>query len=152
MEARTVMRVASLTRRTSTRRPLSPSNPWGRGQVSSKGLWTQGCPSKHAQGLTTGRSARTINHRATGRGRGTVVFPGAVPNNHLTLQACPQPHARLPTGAGGLGLPSMESRRKSASIGRRVGILPLGDRVRRGLPESSIIAQLGDTSREIRDT
>ena len=28
-----------------------------------------------AQGLTTGRSARTINHRATGRGRGTVVFP-----------------------------------------------------------------------------
>ena len=29
---------------------------------------------------------------------------------------------------------------------------PLGDRVRRGLPESSIIAQLGGSLREIRDT
>ena len=29
---------------------------------------------------------------------------------------------------------------------------PLGDKLRRGLPESSIIAQLGDSLREIRDT
>ena len=49
----------------------------------------------------------------------------------------------------------------SASIGSRVGILPevladltgpLGDRVRTGLPETSIIAQLGGSLREIRDT
>ena len=46
-----------------------------------------------------------------------------------------------------------------ASIGSRVGILPevladltgpFGDWVRRGLPESSIIAQLGGSLREIR--
>ena len=49
----------------------------------------------------------------------------------------------------------------SASIRSRVGIPPevladltgpLGDRVRRGLPESNIIAQLGDSLRKSRDT
>ena len=49
----------------------------------------------------------------------------------------------------------------SASIGRRVGIVPevladitspLGDRVRTGLPESIIIAQVAGSLREIRDT
>ena len=48
----------------------------------------------------------------------------------------------------------------SASIGSKVGILPkfladlagpLGDRVRRGLAESRIVAQLGGSLREIRD-
>ena len=48
----------------------------------------------------------------------------------------------------------------SASIGRKVRILPefladltgpLRDRVRRGLPASRIIAQLGGSLREIRD-
>ena len=55
----------------------------------------------------------------------------------------------------------MEARRTSTSIGSRVGILPevlpdftgsLGDRVTRGLSESSTIAQLGGNLREIRDT
>ena len=49
----------------------------------------------------------------------------------------------------------------SASIGSKVGILPevladltgpLGDRVRRGLPESKFIAHLGGSLREIRGT
>lgn len=49
----------------------------------------------------------------------------------------------------------------SASIGSRVGTLteiladvtgPLGDKLKRRLPESSIIARLGDRLREIRDT
>ena len=48
-----------------------------------------------------------------------------------------------------------------ASIESKVGILPevladltgpLGDRVRRGLPDSRIIAQLGGSLREIGDT
>ena len=60
-----------------------------------------------------------------------------------------------------MGLPSTEARRMSASIESRVGTLPeiladltgpLGDRVRRRLPESSIITQLGGSLREIRDT
>ena len=47
---------------------------------------------------------------------------------------------------------STEAMRMSASLGGRVGILPgvladitdpLGDRVRRGLPESNIIPRLG---------
>ena len=63
--------------------------------------------------------------------------------------------------AGGLRLPSAEPRQMSASIGSKVRILPevlagvtgpLGDRVRRGLPESRIIAQLGGSLREIQDT
>ena len=49
----------------------------------------------------------------------------------------------------------------SASIGSTAETLPevladltspLGDILRRGLPESSIIAQLGDSLQEIRDT
>ena len=49
----------------------------------------------------------------------------------------------------------------SASVGSKMGILlevladligPVGDRVRRGLPESRIIAQLGGSLREIQDT
>ena len=49
----------------------------------------------------------------------------------------------------------------SASFGSRVGNFnggsdrltgPIGNRVGRGLPESSIIAQLGSSLREIRDT
>ena len=55
----------------------------------------------------------------------------------------------------------MEARGMSASIGSGVGTLPeiladltgpLGNRVRRRLPESSIITQLGGILREIRDT
>ena len=58
-------------------------------------------------------------------------------------------------------MPSTEARRMSAYTESRVGTLsevlvdltsPLGDRVRRGSPDSSIIVQLGDSLREIRDT
>ena len=72
-----------------------------------------------------------------------------------------QAQARLSTRAGGLGLPSTEARRMSASIGSSVGALPediadltgpLGDGMRRRLPESNVIAQLGGSLREIRDT
>ena len=53
----------------------------------------------------------------------------------------------------------MEAKRIPASIVSKVGILvlvdlmgPLRDQVRRGLPGSSIIAQLGGRLRGIRDT
>ena len=81
--------------------------------------------------------------------------------NQLTLSPHQQAQARLSTGAGGLGLPLTDARRMSASIGSRMGTLPevivdltgpLGDRVRRGLHESNLIAQLGGSLREIRDT
>ena len=58
-------------------------------------------------------------------------------------------------------MPSTVARRMSASIGSRVGTLPevladltgpLGDRVRTGLLETSIITQLGGSLRQIRDT
>ena len=57
-------------------------------------------------------------------------------------------------------MPLTEARRMSASIGSKVVILPevladltgpLGDRLRRGLPESRIIAQLGGSLQEIPD-
>ena len=87
-------------------------------------------------------------------------FHEGCPGNQLTLNPDQQAQARLSTGTGGLGLPSTIARRMSASLGSRVGILPesladltgpLGDRVRTGLPETSIIAHLGGSLREIRD-
>ena len=90
-----------------------------------------------------------------------TFFQEGCPGNQLTLNPHQQAQARLSTGAGGLGLPSTEARRMSASIRSRVRTLPeiladltgpLGDRVRRRLPESSIITQLGGSLREIRDT
>ena len=78
----------------------------------------------------------------------------------MTLQPHQQAQARLSTGARRLGLPSAEARRMSTSIVSKVGILPevladltgpLGDRLRRGLPESRIIAQLGGSLQEIPD-
>ena len=79
-------------------------------------------------------------------------FREGCPDNRLTLQPHQQAKAQLSPGTGGLGLPSTEARRMSASIRRRVGILPevladltdpSGDRVRKGLSESSTVAQLG---------
>ena len=85
-------------------------------------------------------------------------FQEGSPDNQLTLNPHQQAQARLSAGAGGLGLPSTVARRMSASIGSRVGILPevladitgpLGDRRRTGLPETSILAQLGGSLGEI---
>ena len=91
------------------------------------------------------------NPSAIGSGEAQSFVQQGCPDNRLVLQPHQQAQARLSIGAAGLGLPSMEARRMPASIWSRVGILPevladltgpLGDPVRRGLPESSIIAQL----------
>ena len=67
----------------------------------------------------------------------------------MTSSSHQQAQARLSIGAGGVGLPSAEAWGMSASIGSRAGTLaeaipdltgPLGDRVRRGLPQSNIIS------------
>ena len=88
-------------------------------------------------------------------------FQEGCPGKQLTLNPHQQARTRLSTGAGGLGLPSTVTRRMSASIGSRLGTLPevlvdlmgpLGNRVTTGFPETSVIAQLGDSLREIRDT
>ena len=88
-------------------------------------------------------------------------FQEGAPGTQLTLNPHQQAQARLSTGTGRLGLPLTAVRRMSAFIGSRVGTLPevladltgpLGDRVRTGPPETSIIAQLGGSLREIRDT
>ena len=98
-------------------------------------------------------------------------LPGAAEPQSFVQEGCPdnqlalQPHSEaspstLLFGGGGLGLPLMEARRMSA-CGSRVGILPkalsnltgpLRHRVRRGLPGSSILAQLVGSLRETRDT
>ena len=51
-------------------------------------------------------------------------FQEGCPVDELILNPHQQAEARLSTGAGGLGLPSTEARRMSASIGSRVGTLP----------------------------
>ena len=88
------------------------------------------------------------------------IFREGCPGRRLTLKRYQQAQTRLATGAGGSRLPSTEARIMSASIGSRVGILPevrtdltgpLRDKVRRGFPESSNIAQLGVSLRELRD-
>ena len=53
-------------------------------------------------------------------------FQEGCPVDQLTLNRRQQAQARLSTGAGGLGLPSTEARRMSASIGSRVGSRPHG--------------------------
>lgn len=89
------------------------------------------------------------------------VFEEGCPDNRRTFQPHQQAQARLSTGTGWLRLLLAETRRTSASIGSGVGILPgiladltgpLGDRVKKGLPESSLIAQLEGNLREIRET
>ena len=57
MEARTALRAAWLTCRTSKRRPSSPSNPLGREQVTSKRDWT--VPLGVQEGRQRQRSGRT---------------------------------------------------------------------------------------------
>ena len=88
-------------------------------------------------------------------------FQEGCPMNQLNLSPHQQAQARLSTGTRALGLSSTDSNRKPASIGSRVQTLPeviaylagpLGDQVRRGFPDSNIIAQLGCSLRETRDT
>ena len=50
-------------------------------------------------------------------------FEKACPDDRLTIQPHQQAQARLSTGVRGLGLPSAEARRMSASVGSKVGIL-----------------------------
>ena len=117
----------------------------------------------HAGEQTTGHSGQTWyireNLRVPDAAEAQSFFEEECPDDRQTLQPHQQAQARLSTGAGGLGLPSAKARRTSASIGSKVGILPevlagltgpLGDRVRRTLPESRIIAQLGGSLRENR--
>lgn len=89
MEARIVLRAALLTCRTSDRQPSSPSNPSGSGQVTSKGLWTRGCPSKLAVEQTTRRRGRTRKCSSTRHGGGTVVFPAGVPGKSAYIAISP---------------------------------------------------------------
>ena len=159
MESRTALGAVSLICPTKQQRPSSPSNPSGRLRATSKGLWTQGCSSKHVAGQKTERSGRTAKSW-TCQERCTVFLQEGYPDSQLILKPYQQAQARFSAGARGLGLPPTESRQMSASIGNRVGILPevlanlkgpLGEIVKRGLPESSIIAQLGGSLREVRD-
>ena len=107
------------------------------------------------------------NHRATRSSGGTaVIFPGGVPGKSADFKPSPASPCTPFHGSGKVkAVPSTEARRMSASIGSRVGTLPeiladLTGPVRRiwqtslgtGLPETSIIAQLGGSLREIRDT
>ena len=59
-----------------------------------------------------------------GAAEAQTLFQEGCPDDRLELQPHQHPQARLSTGAGGLGLPSTEARRMSASIGSKVGILP----------------------------
>ena len=86
-----------------------------------------------------------------GAAEASSFFQEGCLDSRLTLEPYQQAQARLSTGAGGLGLSSTEVRRISASIGSRVGTLPevladltesLGNKLRRGLPESNTIAHL----------
>ena len=59
MGALTASRADSPLCPTNKQRPSSPSNLSGNGRATSKGFWTRGCPSKHVEGQTTGRSGHT---------------------------------------------------------------------------------------------
>ena len=50
-------------------KPSAASNPSGRGQATLSGAWMQDCPSKHAEGQTTGRSGPNMNKPTSYRER-----------------------------------------------------------------------------------
>ena len=159
MEARTALPTASLT----CRRPSSPLNHSGRGQAtvprkgSGRGAVPRGMQKGRQLGAAGVRKKSSIYRE---RRRHSRFVQGCL-GNQLNLNPHQQAQASLSTGARGLGLPSTEARRTSVSSGNKGVILPeviacltgpLRHRVRRGLPESSIIAQLGGSVLEIRDT
>lgn len=85
-----------------------------------------------------------------GAAKAQSCFQEWCPDSRLTLQPHQLAQPRLSTRAGGLGLPLTEARRMPAFFGSRVVTMPevladlpgpLGDRVRRGIPESGIISQ-----------
>lgn len=92
---------ASVLCRTNKRRPSSPLNHSVRGNVTSKELWTRGCPSKNAVGQTTRRSGRTRNPWATGVAQAQSLFPERCPCSGLHYDlTSKQTQARISTGKG----------------------------------------------------
>lgn len=82
------------------------------------------------------------------RRRNRLSGRGECSGDQLTLLPCQQAQTRLSTGARGLGLTSTKAWRAPAAIESKAGIVQevqadltgsLGDRMRRGSPESSII-------------
>ena len=160
-EARTTSHAASRRCRTSKRRSPSSPNPSGRERATSKWaldteLSLEAC--RRADNGTQWAYEKILE--LPGAAEAQSFFEEWCPDDRLTVQPHQHAQARLSTGARGSGLPSAEARRLSASNGSKMGILPevladftgpLGDRVRRGLPESRIIAQLGGSLWETRD-
>ena len=86
--------------------------------------------------------------RASWNGGGIVVLRGGCLAKRLTLLAHQPVQASLSTGAGGVGMSSVEARRMPASVGSLVAALPavladssgsLGEKVRRNLPDSELV-------------
>ena len=132
------------------------------GQLPREGSGHGALPRSMQKGRQRGAVGVRKNHRATRSSGGTaVIFPGGVPGKSADFKPSPASPCTPFHGSGKVkAVPSTEARRMSASIGSRVGTLPeviadftgpLGGRVRRGLPESNIIAQLGGSLRDIRD-
>ena len=69
-------------------------------------------------------------------------------------------HARLSTGAKGFGLSSAEAQRMPATVGSMVATAPedltdilgiIGEKVRRGLPDSDLVRRIWSSVRDLRD-
>ena len=95
---------------------------------------------------------------------GTAKKSSFFPDGCLTRQLILLPHQRaqaiLSTGAGGFGLSSAEARRMSASVGYMVAAVPgvladlsgiIGEKVRRGLPDSDLVRRIWRSVRDLRD-
>ena len=87
-------------------------------------------------------------------------FADGCPANMFTLQPHQQAQASLSTGAGGFGLSSAEAQRMSASVGSLVATVPevlgdlsgaIGNKVRRGLPDSDLVQRIWNSVRDLRD-
>ncbi|CAN0059456.1 unnamed protein product [Scytosiphon promiscuus] len=102
-------------------------------------------------------TAMGIHAGGAGDGEGEFFEDGCRAAN-LRLHPCQQAQVRLSTGAGGLGLLSVVSRRLSASLGNMIGILPaviaslrgpLGEPVKQKLPDTDFVHGMGETIREL---
>ena len=90
----------------------------------------------------------------------SLYFEDGCPANRFTLQPHQKAQASLSTGAGGFGLPSAESRRTLASLGSLMATVsevltdlsgPLGEKVRRELPNSDLVRRIWNSVRDLRD-
>ena len=96
----------------------------------------------------------------SGTAEESSFFEDGCPTSQIMLLPYQRAQASRSTGAGGFGLSSAEARRMSVSVRSMVVTVPevladlsdiIGEKVRRGLPASSLVRRIWRSVRDLRD-